>query len=83
MTKKNGRILSLYFLFEHKSQPEQLIALQLLGYLLGIWQSKVKQKESLTPIIPLVVYHGEKVWSVPTDLFSLLNVPEGVPSCII
>lgn len=76
--KGDGRILSLYFLFEHKSQPEQLIALQLLSYLLGIWQSQVKQKESLTPIIPLVVYHGEKVWNVPTDLFSLLNAPEGV-----
>lgn len=74
----DGRALSLYFLFEHKSQPESLIALQLLGYLLGIWQEQVKQKRPLSPIIPLVVYHGEKVWQVPTDFFSLLEAPEGL-----
>ncbi|GIK54634.1 MAG: Rpn family recombination-promoting nuclease/putative transposase [Chloroflexi bacterium] len=74
----DGRALYLYFLFEHKSQPELLIALQLLGYLLAIWQEQVKQKQPLAPIIPLVVYHGEKVWHVPTDFFSLLGAPEGL-----
>lgn len=76
--KGDGRILYLYFLFEHKSQPEPLIALQLLGYLLAIWQEQVKQKQPLSPIIPLVVYHGEKLWNVPTDFFGLLNAPEGL-----
>ncbi|GIK54514.1 MAG: Rpn family recombination-promoting nuclease/putative transposase [Chloroflexi bacterium] len=74
----DGRTLYLYFLFEHKSQPELLIALQLLCYLLAIWQGQVKQKQPLAPIIPLVVYHGEKVWHVPTDFFSLLGAPEGL-----
>ncbi|HRQ42045.1 MAG TPA: Rpn family recombination-promoting nuclease/putative transposase [Chloroflexota bacterium] len=74
----DGRALYLYFLFEHKSQPELLIALQLLGYLLGIWQEQVKQKRPLTPVIPLVVYHGEKLWHVPTDFFSLLDAPAGL-----
>lgn len=74
--KGDGRTLFLYFLFEHKSQPELLIALQLLGYLLGIWQGQVKQKQPLAPIIPLVVYHGEKLWNVPTDFFSLLGAME-------
>ncbi|HRQ37627.1 MAG TPA: Rpn family recombination-promoting nuclease/putative transposase [Chloroflexota bacterium] len=76
--KGDGRALFLYFLFEHKSQPELLIALQLLGYLPGIWQGQVKQKQPLSPIIPLVVYHGEKLWHVPTDFFSLLDAPAGL-----
>jgi predicted transposase/invertase (TIGR01784 family) len=68
----------LYFLFEHKSTPELLIGLQLLRYQLRFWEDQVKQKQPLSPIIPLVVYHGEKQWSVPTDFFSLLGAPEAL-----
>jgi predicted transposase/invertase (TIGR01784 family) len=72
----NGRPVYLYFLFEHKSFPDPLVAVQLLRYQLHFWEEQVKRKELLAPIMPLVVYHGEKVWSTPTDFFSLVDAPE-------
>jgi predicted transposase/invertase (TIGR01784 family) len=50
------------FIFEHKSRPDRYLQLQLLGYLVAIWQEQIKQKQPLTPIIPIVVYHGEESW---------------------
>jgi predicted transposase/invertase (TIGR01784 family) len=50
------------FIFEHKSRPDRYLRLQLLGYLVAIWQEQIKQKQPLTPIIPIVVYHGEENW---------------------
>ena len=76
--RQDGRPVYLYFLFEHKSFPEALVALQLLRYMLRFWEEQVKHKEALAPTIPLVVYHGQKVWSVPTDFFSLLDAPEAL-----
>ena len=76
--RASGLSAYLYFLFEHKSTPELLIGLQLLRYQLRFWEDQVKQKRPLSPIIPLVVYHGEKQWSVPTDFFSLLGAPEAL-----
>jgi predicted transposase/invertase (TIGR01784 family) len=76
--RQDGRPVYLYFLFEHKSFPDSLVAVQLLRYLLRFWEEQVKHKKRLAAILPLVVYHGEKVWRVPTDFFSLLEAPEGL-----
>jgi predicted transposase/invertase (TIGR01784 family) len=55
----------VYLLFEHKSYPDRLIHLQLLGYMLKIWQLHLTQakKQPLPIIIPIVFYHGRKKWS--------------------
>jgi predicted transposase/invertase (TIGR01784 family) len=42
------------------------------------WQQQVKEKVPLTPIIPLVVYHGERTWQVATEFSALLNVPKAL-----
>jgi hypothetical protein len=39
------------------------------------WQQQVKEKVPLTPIIPLVVYHGERTWHIATEFSALLDVP--------
>lgn len=70
-----GRVATIYFLFEHKSYPDVLVGLQLLGYMVQIWRQQVKADKPLTPIIPLVIYHGERLWTVPVDFVSLLDVP--------
>ncbi len=46
-------------LFEHKSRPEKYPHLQLLKYLLNVWRAQEKQKVALTPVIPIIFYHGE------------------------
>jgi predicted transposase/invertase (TIGR01784 family) len=55
--------VKISLLFEHKSYPESYPHFQLLGYMLKIWQTQIKQKQNLTPVIPIIFYHGEKKWN--------------------
>jgi len=53
------------FLFEHKSElSAQPIFIQLLQYLLGIWKKDLSEKRDLTFVVPVIVYHGQREWSV-------------------
>ena len=54
--------IKISLLFEHKSQPEKFPHFQLLGYMLRIWELQIKQNEELTPVIPILFYHGKKKW---------------------
>jgi predicted transposase/invertase (TIGR01784 family) len=68
----------LYMLFEHKSYPDRLTALQVLEYMVKIWRLHLKQnpgKGLLPLIIPLVVYHGAEPWRSGTRLMDLLSGP--------
>lgn len=71
----NGQTLQLYLLFDHKSAPDRWVILQLLRYMVKIWEEgKPKRKtEFLTPTLPLVVYHGEKQWQLATDMHTLFG----------
>jgi predicted transposase/invertase (TIGR01784 family) len=73
---QGGGTATIYLLFEHKSFPDVLVALQLLRYMVNLWQQQVKEKVPLTPIIPLVIYHGERAWHIATEFSALLDVPE-------
>ena len=56
-----GKKALVYMLFEHKSTPDPFVTLQLLRYMLEIWELHRKQHKaclSLPLIIPIVVYHG-------------------------
>ena len=61
---KYGKVtnVKILLLFEHKSYPETYPHLQLLGYILKIWEVQIKQKENLTPVIPIFFYHGKQKW---------------------
>lgn len=67
------------FLFEHKSSPDAFPHLQLLRYLLDAWQEQHKQKQPLSPIVPIVVYHGLRKWR-KRDLSSYFgkNLPQSL-----
>ena len=60
---KNKIKLKIALLFEHKSQTEDFPHLQLLGYMLKIWQTNIKQKQHLMPVIPILFYHGSEDWN--------------------
>jgi predicted transposase/invertase (TIGR01784 family) len=69
----------VYLLLEHKSSPEKLTPLQLLGYMVQIWQSVTRQgKDELPPIIPMVIYHGRSRWRVVEDFAGLFKGPESL-----
>ena len=72
----------VYLLFEHKSYPERWIHLQLLEYMLNIWrlhlkqQPKGQQETRLPVILPLVLYHGERAWSLETRFAAMFDAPD-------
>jgi len=71
-----GRPALVYILIEHKSWIDRWVALQLLKYVLRIWErelAKDPKPQGLPPVIPLVVYHGESAWSAPQCLWDLLD----------
>lgn len=78
VNKEEGYI---YFLFEHKSYKDKSTALQLLKYMVGIWESKLRKEklESLPLIIPLVIYHGEEKWEIKTQLGDWIGGYEELP----
>jgi predicted transposase/invertase (TIGR01784 family) len=48
----------VYVLVEHKSYHDPLALLQILRYMVRLWSAQ--KKLPLTPILPLLFYHGEK-----------------------
>lgn len=75
VNQQNGEPASVYLLFEHKSYPEPNIALQLLRYMVRIWEATNKQKQRPGPIVPLVIYHGAKRWNIGTSLHDWVATP--------
>ena len=65
----------VYFLFEHKSQSDPLTVLQLLSYIVRIWEQRVRDSLPLCPVIPLLVYHGESGWRAAKSLSELVTAP--------
>jgi len=65
----------IYTLLEHKREPEPLTVLQLLAYLVRIWEKLIRDGLPLCPIIPLVVYHGESRWTVARQMSELIPAP--------
>lgn len=79
-----GRPLLLYVLVEHKSGDDSFTALQLLRYVVRVWDRWLEsnaQERALPPVLPLVVHHGDRAWNSPrtvTELVDLDGIPEEV-----
>jgi predicted transposase/invertase (TIGR01784 family) len=73
-----GTDIFLYLLFEHKSQPERYTRLQLLGYMVRIWEKERRESGKLSPIVPLVVYHGRRKWRHARRFEALFQAPQQV-----
>jgi len=70
----------IYILFEHKSYNDPRVLLQLLKYILRIWEEKYNTKTNKLPIIiPLVIYNGENKWNIETKLINLIEGIEELP----
>jgi predicted transposase/invertase (TIGR01784 family) len=75
----DGEEAYVYLLLEHKSSPDVWVALQLLRYMVRIWERAQRQKvKRLPPVIPLVVYHGRSEWQVGQGFDSLFEGPESL-----
>jgi predicted transposase/invertase (TIGR01784 family) len=64
----------------HKGVFIWFICLQLLKYMVGIWELYLKQNEKakyLPVIIPLVIYHGKPKWNISESFVSLFEEQPG------
>ena len=78
-----GRPVLIYALIEHKSSPDPLIGVQLLGYKARILKGWVDNDHDQRPpgrgplplpaVLSLVVYHGEDQWTVPQTLTEMVD----------
>ena len=79
-TKINNNEGYIYILFEHKSYKDKKVIFQLLKYMLKIWEEKYdKTKNKIPIIIPIVVYHGETIWNIETNLINLIEGIKDIP----
>lgn len=81
--KIDGQEGYVYFLFEHKSYEDQKVIFQLLRYMSRIWEERYDTKTKKVPvIIPIVIYHGKKVWNLETRLWKYILEIEEMPQSI-
>jgi len=82
----DGRPAFVYTLLEHKSQPDPRTPLQLLGYMLRIWERHLAEDggdpRALPPVVPLVIYHGRAPWTVPTSVLDSLDADEALRAAL-
>lgn len=79
---RDGGTILVYVLLEHKSFPDPQTPLQVLGYMVDIWQRLVDgdpgKIRKLPPIVPLVFYHGRRNWKVPTSIVDCFDADHGL-----
>jgi predicted transposase/invertase (TIGR01784 family) len=74
VTLRDGGPAYAYVLLEHKSTPERLTAWQLLQYVVRIWARA--EAGRFTPVVSLVLYHGQPPWPYGQSLREILCFPE-------
>jgi hypothetical protein len=80
----SGREALIYFLWEHKSDPESFAPLQVMRYMVHIWDLHLaslpkKQRgemRGLPVIVPIVLHHGRDGTRALTALFRYILGPE-------
>jgi predicted transposase/invertase (TIGR01784 family) len=80
-TKYSRRPVFVYFLVEHKSQPSRWTILQLLRYMVRIWDRELahnKRLKKLPPIIPMIFYHGGRRWRQPLVFSSYIELEDAL-----
>ena len=59
--KIKGKLAYIYFLWEHMSTPQELMAFRMLLYVVEIMKSHLAQGNDKLPlVIPCVIYHGKQ-----------------------
>jgi hypothetical protein len=83
-TRRGGRRrgVTLYVLLEHQSEPDAGMQLRVLDYLVQIYKTQVRAWERrhgsraclrLQPVLPVVLYTGERRWDTPAGLAELVE----------
>ncbi|HEX4945173.1 MAG TPA: Rpn family recombination-promoting nuclease/putative transposase [Blastocatellia bacterium] len=77
---KRGDEAFVFVLFEHKSAPDRWVTLQILRYIVRLWeQTQASGAKQLPPVYPIVLYHGCSRWKVPRNLRALVAMQNDSP----
>jgi hypothetical protein len=81
--RRSKRLIMIYILIEHQSEPDRLMPLRLLEYVVQIFKSQVRQwsrrrrsfaEIRLQPVLPVVFYTGTHRWETIGRLVDLLEM---------
>lgn len=64
--KDTKKIIKVCLLIEHKSYIDKYTPLQIGGYIFSALQKQVANKEPLSLVIPVLLYHGKERWQYNT-----------------
>ena len=76
---RTGHDARIYVLLEHKSFVDATVPLQILKYMVNIWQREIESdtaRDRLPPIIPLVFFHGGGRWTAARSVVEMIDAPE-------
>ena len=78
--RRGGGDTWLVLLLEFQSTPDPWMALRAMVYAGLLWQHLVKEKRlpadgKLPPILPVVLYNGDRRWSAPLAMRDLIGLP--------
>ncbi|MBC7798711.1 MAG: Rpn family recombination-promoting nuclease/putative transposase [Pyrinomonadaceae bacterium] len=74
---KSSSSAYIYILLEHKSVPDEWVALQINRYLSKIWERARRSNAKKLPIVvPVVFYHGAKRWTISNKFSALFDFDE-------
>lgn len=82
--RRDGDMLYLLILLEHQSQQDRLMSVRCMGYTALLYEDlamrgRVKRRQRLPAILPLVLYSGTRRWRAPLEVSALLEpAPEGL-----
>jgi len=77
---KDGQPLYLYLLLEFQSSDDRRMPLRMLQYVISLYEHLIREKQvsldqGLPPVLPVVLYNGDKRWQTPTSLEQLIRHP--------
>jgi predicted transposase/invertase (TIGR01784 family) len=64
--KRSKQELRISLLLEHKSTPEKFTPVQILSYIASGHLKQIAQDNNISPIIPVLLYHGKEGWPYRT-----------------
>jgi hypothetical protein len=82
-TEYGGEVY-LYLMLEFQSQIDWWMPVRIQVYAGLLWQQiinemRLKAGDRLPPVLPVVLYNGDKVWNAPTGTMELVALPPNSP----
>jgi hypothetical protein len=65
----------VFVLIDHKSTDDPATLVQMLGYIVRIWENALTNNQPLVPVLPWVIYNGVGPWRSSRSLAELIPVP--------